>query len=454
MSESALRLLLDARTALRRGPDAIMARQRHRFADIVAFARVHSPYYRALYQHLPERIEDLASLPVTSKRELMPRFDDWVTDRAVSLEHTRAFVGDPKLIGARLLGRYTAATTSGTTGTPGIFVLDERTFAVTSALAFRMLSAWLGFRDFARIILGGGRMAMVNATGGHFASAIAAARLIRRRGTHVAVFPIRMPLAEMVAGLNRFRPSLLTPYASMGALLATEQEAGRLDIHPVLVVLSAEGLPSREYARIAGAFDAKVRDSYAATECPFLSYRCAHGWLHVNSDWVVLEPVDGEHRPVAPGQQSHTVLISNLANRVQPILRYDLGDSVLQRADPCPCGNPLQAIRVQGRAADMITLQSRSGAAVRLAPLMFDTLVDRVPGIELLQVVQTASTALRVRARNAAGAEPDQAWNALRDEIERLLAEHGLEDIAIERASEPPEQTPGGKYRQVIPLAK
>lgn len=50
----------------------------------------------------------------------------------------------------------------------------------------------------------------------------------------------------------------------------------------------------------------------------------------------MLEPVDADYRPTPVGERSHTVLISNLANRVQPVLRYDLGDSVLQRSDPCP----------------------------------------------------------------------------------------------------------------------
>ena len=95
--------------------------------------------------------------------------------------------------------------------------------------------------------------------------------------------------------------------------------------------------------------------SYAATECPFLSVSCPDGWLHVNSDWVILEPVTADHQPVPAGELSDTVLITNLANRIQPILRYDLGDSVLQRLDPCPCGDPRPAIRVQGRAADLLT---------------------------------------------------------------------------------------------------
>ncbi len=39
------------------------------------------PYYKELYQGLPDRIEDPKLLPVTDKKKLMARFDDWATDR-------------------------------------------------------------------------------------------------------------------------------------------------------------------------------------------------------------------------------------------------------------------------------------------------------------------------------------------------------------------------------------
>jgi phenylacetate-CoA ligase len=257
-------------------------------------------YYRELYQRLPQLVEDVTLLPVTTKNSFMARFNEWTTDREATLEKVRAFVDNPDLIGQRFLDKYTIATTSGTSGTRGIFLLDDRSISVSDALAFRMLSSWLTAGDVLRIIFGGGRVAMVNAMGGHFASAIAATRLQRRRGGRVRVFPVNMPLPEMVAGLNAFRPILLASYASLGALLASEQEAGRLNIKPVLVVLSAEGLAQPEYGRIAKAFNAKVRHGYVATECPFLSYSCEHGWLHVNTDWVIFEPVDAHYGPWRP----------------------------------------------------------------------------------------------------------------------------------------------------------
>ena len=450
----ALPLLLDARRARKEGPDALAQRQRDRLAQMVAFARDRSPYYRELYRGLPDTVDDPTVLPVTSKKELMARFDDWTTDRQVTIDNVRALVDDPDRIGERFLGKYTVITTSGTTGVRGIFLMDDRAMAVTDALAVSMINAWLGGRDLLRLLARGARMAMVIATGGHFATTVAATRMSRsplgRR--KVQVFPVHTPLPEMVGQLNQFRPAVVAAYASMAKLLASEQEAGRLQINPVLISVTAEGLALDEYDRIGRAFHTKVRNGYAANECPFLSYGCEHKWLHVNSDWVVLEPVEADYQPTPAGQQSHTVLLSNLANRTQPILRYDLGDSIVWRPDRCPCGNPLPAVRVQGRAADVLTFPTDRDQPVSIAPLVFGTLVDRIPGIEMFQIVQTAQTSLRVRLRVAAGADTDHVWQTIRSEISRVLEEHGLAHVTVERAEEPPEQSTGGKYREVIPL--
>ena len=447
-----LRLLLDIRNARKQGPTGLARRQQARLAGMVAFARARSPYYRELYQGLPQRVADPRLLPVTDKQKLMARFDDWVTDRAVTIAQARPFVENPALFGERLLGKYLVVTTSGTTGTHGIFLIDPQSLAVIAPLFLSMLRAWLGPRDILRIITRGGRIGLVFATGTPLATGVGIARLRRRLGRRFQAFSVHTPLPQLVAELNTFQPAVLMSYATVAKLLAGEQEAGRLHIQPALVVLTAEGLALNEYDRLARVFNTTVGNSYAASECPFLSYNCKHGWLHVNSDWVVVEPVDADYRPVPPGIPSHTVLISNLANRVQPILRYDLGDSILQRPDPCPCGNPLPAIRVQGRAADMITFPSDQGARITMPPLLFGAAIYHIPGIEQFQLVQTAPTSLHVRLRLAADADPDRVWQAVHPAIARLLTAHELGHVTLEHAEEPPEQAPGGKYREVIPL--
>jgi phenylacetate-coenzyme A ligase PaaK-like adenylate-forming protein len=234
--------------------------------------------------------------------------------------------------------------------------------------------------------------------------------------------------------------------------LADEQEAGRLRIRPAVVIPGGETLTTDVRDRLATAFDAKVRAAYAATECDFLSIGCAHGWYHVNSDWAVVEPVDADLAPVPPGEPSHTVLISNLANRVQPFLRYDLGDSVLLRPDPCPCGNPLPAIRVEGRAADLLTFPSEHGERVSISPMVFGTVLDRVPGIQRYQLVQTAPDALRVHLEAAEGVDVEHVWGTARHELAKLLTERKTEHVELERSAEPPRESPGGKFRRIVAL--
>ena len=69
-------------------------------------ARANSPFYRDLYQHLPEEINDLSLLPLVTKPELMARFNDWVTDPRVNLAGIKTFLAEKKNIGQPYLGQY------------------------------------------------------------------------------------------------------------------------------------------------------------------------------------------------------------------------------------------------------------------------------------------------------------------------------------------------------------
>ncbi|MGC7097338.1 phenylacetate--CoA ligase family protein [Amycolatopsis lurida] len=385
----------------------------------------------------------------------MAHFDDWATDREITLGKVREFVDDPSRIGARFLGKYLVATTSGTTGRRGLFVQDSRYQHIASTLTGQVLAGWLGTGGLARVAARGGKLAQLVATGGHYvgyASYVQVTSESKWRSKIVRAFSVHTPMPELIAQLNRYNPAIVVGYASAIQLLAAEQETGRLHIKPVLIEAAGETMTTADTDRMATAFGAPVRTMYSCTECTYLSHSCEHGWYHVNSDWAVLEPVDADYRPTPPGELSHTVLISNLANRVQPFLRYDLGDRVLLRPDPCPCGSPLPAVRVQGRAGDVLTFPTERGERVSIAPLAFGTLFDRTPGVELFQVEQTAPTTLRVRMQLAAGADTEHVWREVHRELDQLLTDSKLDHITVQRADEPPRQTAGGKYRTVIPL--
>lgn len=271
----------------------------------------------------------------------------------------------------------------------------------------------------------------------------------RRR--YYRVFSLQQPLAELVAGLNAFDPAVLTSYPSALELLANEQVAGRLRVRPVVVELGGESVDEDGHARIAAALGGALHDAYSASECMVMAFDCERGWLHVNSDWVILEPVDADGRPTPPGEPSHTVLLTNLANRVQPIIRYDLGDTVMARPDPCPCGNPLPAIRVQGRRDDVLRLQATDGRTVSVLPLAIGSVLDETPGVERSQLVQTGPTSLLLRLGLKPGAQAEQVWDGACSKLAEYLATQGLTGIDVVRALEAPETSAtSGKFRQVI----
>lgn len=426
---------------------AIAARQQARFEDLVRFARKHSLFYRKLYNN----VEDL---PPVTKRELMANFDDWVTDPAVNISSVEAFLKEERLVGSLYLNRYAAFTTSGVTGKRGIFIHDADALAVYTALGLARDALGIIKPGYIfSVLTGGGRVGVVVATGGHFAG-IAGAEFARRfnpmLSERVRAFSVMTPLPRMVKELNDFQPAILFGYPTAFLLLAYEQRARRLDLHPVEVVTGGEWLAPSARRQIEQAFRCRVRDVYAASEFLGIAFDCGHGWLHVNADWVILEPVDESYLPVPKGKASRTVLLTNLANRVQPIIRYDLGDSITLRPDPCPCGSPLPAIRIEGRRDEILFLQEPGGGKIPVLPLAIATVVEETPGVKRFQVIQTAPATLRIRLEIIPGTDDRQVWENVASRLREYLTAQGLSSAGIEKASEPPMRDEvSGKFRQV-----
>jgi phenylacetate-coenzyme A ligase PaaK-like adenylate-forming protein len=442
---------IDARLALDGDLPALERRARLRQRAIVRWARVASPVYRELYRGLPPRIEHLTDLPPVTKPQLMARFDDWVTDPAVTLADLRPWLADPTAIGALYRGKYLVYTTSGTTGEPAVLVQDRAALSLYLASRVRMYPVILDRDTIARVARGRGRSAALLATGGHYGGVVMAewARRLHPMGRTLEVFSVAAPLAETVAGLNRLQPVIVSGYASAIALLAEEATAGRLAIDPALVFSIAEGLTPAARDRIGAVWNARLVEGYGASEAAVIAFGCREGNLHQSVDWVTLEPVDEQHRPVPVGTPSHTVLITNLANRVQPIVRYDLGDSVTVDAAPCPCGSPLPVIRVEGRSGDVLALAAPSGETIRVLPLAIGSEAEEVAGVRRAQIVQVGPAALTVRIEGEAGADRGGVAEAVRRRLEDFLARHGLANVSVAASHDPPRQERSGKFRQV-----
>lgn len=450
---SPLKAVMDILKVKRGKPEDILSRQQSRLTDLISFARSNSQYYAQKYSLLPERISSLQQIPPVTKSELMANFNDWVTDPEVTIESVKEFVSDMSLIGQLYLERYMVSTTSGSTGVPGIFIQDKSSDTIMKTLMAIRGTTKLKWSDILKVAAKGGRNAAVCSTAGHFTAFSTAERLRLKNPSNgkIRAFSIQSPLSTLVKELNEYQPALIGGYATAMEILAEEQKAGRLNIQPVAILLGGEKLYPNVRAKLESVFRARVLDLYGGTEATAMTFECEEGQFHVNTDWIIFEPVDEFYQPVPPGKQSHSVLITNLANRIQPLIRYELTDRITMFSEPCKCGRPFPVVQVEGRTDDILKFSTPNGQIIHILPMALKTIVEEIPGVRRFQLIQTAPDKLTVRLEVDEGNPRDQIWENVREALLDYFATQGLTNLSIEKSEELPQRhLKSGKYQHVL----
>jgi len=138
---------------------------------------------------------------------------------------------------------------------------------------------------------------------------------------------------------------------------------------PRRIITYAEVLDKEEKWRIGQAFRSPVVEIYQASEGQIAS-PCRCGNLHINEDLVYVELLgeDGRTPVTRPGQRVSRMLVTNLVNTVQPLLRYEMND-LLVLGEPCSCGSKFRVIdQIIGRNDDVLYLTTADGTQRAVYP--------------------------------------------------------------------------------------
>jgi len=449
------RTVVEVLAASSEGPVALARRQAQRLARLVDSARAHSPLYRERLRGITPGVTPMTQWPVVGKPELMQRFDEWVTDPALQLDALQEFVADPAQIAQAFAGRWQVWQSSGSSGTPALFVQDARAMAVYDALETlrrphspRLLS-WLDPLGLAE------RPAFIGATGGHFASLVAAQRLQQLNpwlAGRLRCFSIQQRGAELLAQLQDFAPTVIATYPSVALWLAEQVAAGRLVLHPREIWTGGETLSPAVRQQVQRQFGCPLFNSYGASEFLTLGWPCNQGSLHLNADWALLEPVDEHYRPVPPGETSQTCLLTHLAQFSQPLIRYELGDRIKVASEPCACGSRLPVIEVEGRCDDALLLTAANGVRIRLLPMALTTVLEEEAGLYDFQLRQQDARSLVLRLPPAT-ADAEAALLRACKALRHYCAQQGLRGLKLVGETGPPWPSgPSGKHCRVIAL--
>lgn len=420
--------------------ERVRAHQTHALRRLLAHARSHAPFHAERLAGIdPARFElaDLPSLPVMTKREMMARFDDVVTDRRIDHRVVAAAVAAGATRPHAMFDDYLALTSGGSSGDRGTFVIAIDALAEFIALLIR--ASPVGAALAASTVAPGTVIAMIAAASAIHATGMLPQLMAGGPITWVTA-PVTLSLAEMIARLEAARPDQLIGYPGVLARLARERSAGRLRISPAAITATAETLTPEHRAAIRSGFGVEPANTFGSSEGLVGAAAPGSEVLTFASDACVVELVDAAGDPVAPGVASARVLVTNLYNRVQPLIRYELAD-VFTRMPDGDHGH-LRAI-VAGRSDEVL----RYGA-LELHPHLLRSVLLQVPEIADYQIHQ------RPRGVDVRVVAHDLDVRPLRAALVGALESAGLEDPEVRVAAVPDLERNGetGKLRRLIPL--
>ena len=424
-----------------------LALQQQRLRELIAYVRKNSPYFAKLYQSIDDNCP-LSEYPTTNKADMAKHFDEWFTDRSITREAVDCFMSDLSNVGKKLNGKYLVYTTSGSTGTPCVVLYDDTTINVSSAIG--VLRSFARKEDMKSFIQSGGKTLALFADNGFYLGSGSVKYQLRKmpwKKKKMKTFDVRKTAAETVTMLNAYQPSMIGCYPTAMELLAAEQKKGNLHIHPAIIMTGGEKLNDDVREHLSNVFGCYVQTNYSCTEGGTVACECTERHFHINDDWVILEAVDENNVPVPFGTQSAKVLLTNLANRICPIIRFEITDRIVLHKETCACGNSRPWLTLEGRTDDILIFEN----GVKIAPLSIYAILKEVHGIERFQLIQHENDCLELRmiAENR-----EEQFAKAKQAVEIYLHQNGVNAEIYLSNNIPSANTTSGKFKHIIARAK
>ena len=359
--------------------NAIDAIQQEKLQRILVHAHGHVPYYRDAIDALgvdPRELaqtETFARLPVLTKATIRRNHDRL---------QTTALAGN----------RLHLNSTSGSTGEPLEFYTDDGISTYLKASVIRN-KEWTGWRRSSReVFLWGAPIdaSKVKALRGRVHGAITGSLFLS------AYDMTEEAMDGYLSSIARHQPILLISYPSILEVFATHCRRRSARVESLrAIITSAETLEPHQRDLIEKTFGARVFNRYGCREVGDIAHECAsHTGLHVNSDCVLVEIVDGSGRPCSRGETGD-VLVTSLRNYGMPLIRYAIGDrAAWSLRTTCECGRGLPLLAgIEGRSMDVVA--TRSGK--HIGGTYWTILLRSRPGFTQFQVVQDTPDGVTVR---------------------------------------------------------
>jgi len=252
-------------------------------------------------------------------------------------------------------------------------------------------------------------------------------------------------LDKFVADIRAMRPKMLFGYPSAIAHIARHAEARGIamnDLGVKVAFVTSERLYEDQQAQIEKTFGCRVANGYGGRDAGFIAHQCPSGGMHITAEDIIVEIIGPNDEVLAPGQ-SGEIVVTHLATREFPFIRYRTGDVGVLDDQLCACGRGLPLLKeIQGRTTDFVV--AHDGTVMHGLALVY--IVRDLPGVKEFKIVQEHLDLTRVFLVAGAPFQPESVQTIIAGFKRRLGTSV---DIQIEHVAEIPKEA-SGKFRYII----
>jgi len=314
--EDVLKYLSNIRDIPRHSQSEIRAVQKAKLVRVLKNAYTNIPYYRKVFNNcgiVVEELslpEDISNIPVLSKE---------IFKDNLSLLSNRNHIG-----------RVSEETTSGTVGNPLVIPIDRQKSGFIRAVMYRNYGWYnIDVGDKQARFWG-----IPSASKLHFKESLKdlSANRIRLSAFNVS----DESFEQFVKKLRKFRPKYFYGYPSLLCKFSqwlSDNHIALSDLRLSAIICTGEVLYDFQRKTIEATFQCKVANEYGTTETGIIAFECHDGNLHINSDHVYLESVKSDEFT-----DTGSLVVTELNNFYNPLIRYKLGDLGSISEDSCKCG--------------------------------------------------------------------------------------------------------------------
>lgn len=398
-----------------------LARLRQLLADV----QLHVPYYRELFSDIGNcaesirSMEDLARLPLLEKQQIRANTEALKSEKANDLSRFN---------------------TGGSSGEPLIFYIGKERVSHDVAAKWRATRWWnvdIGDRE---IVVWGSPIELGSQD---------KVRALRDRIFRTRLLPAFEMSDKKLDGfldeIRTIRPTMLFGYPSALSHIAKHaQSKGRRmdDLGIRVAFVTSERLYDHQRQQIEATFGCPVANGYGGRDAGFIAHQCPAGGMHITAEDIIVEIIDPEGSPLPAGEAGE-IVVTHLATRDFPFIRYRTGDVGALDTKPCPCGRGLPLLReIQGRSTDFVV--ANDGTVMHGLALIY--ILRDLPQVGSFKIVQESLSLTKVFVV-AAGEFPDEIIEKIQRGFQSRLGQNVT--VAVELVKEIPAEK-SGKFRYVV----